>query len=123
VAWEDVDWTRYGESEAHLFGHGWTADYPDPDNFLRVAVESFQAWGRWTNPIYDGLVARARGVTDPRERMRLYRQADRILIEEAVILPLRHGLGCFAMKPWVKPFTLLVGTSMGYGKDVFVEAH
>ncbi|MGB2896850.1 MAG: hypothetical protein WBB65_11885, partial [Anaerolineales bacterium] len=48
----------------------------------------------------------ARSLTDQKERIRLYQQADRILVEEAPLLPLFHGQYNFLVKPWVKKITL-----------------
>jgi ABC-type oligopeptide transport system substrate-binding subunit len=59
---------------------------------------------------------------DPEERMKWYRQADRILIEEAVIMPTHYGIASVLVKPWVKkppaaPFGLW------FWKDVIIEPH
>jgi len=58
-----------------------------PDSFLRVAP--IRQYTRWHNQPYDRLLEQAARCTDQEERMRLYGQADRILIDEAVIMPHR----------------------------------
>ncbi len=82
-----------------IFG-GWVADYPDPDNFLRVCVQ--RNMPHWRNETYERLLEDASRSRDQNTRIRLYQAADKILIEEAVIMPTyymrRHAL----VKPWVK---------------------
>ena len=99
IAWREVieriDWqlivrTLYETPREHagpyVFFGGWAADYPDPDSFLRVGLAE-----RWTGRRHEGyarLVEQARRSTDQRARLDLHRQADRIVIEEALIMPL-----------------------------------
>jgi ABC-type oligopeptide transport system substrate-binding subunit len=97
----------------------WIADYPDPDNFLRVAV---RLHSRWRHEVYDRLVERARRVTDQRERIDLYKQADRRLVEEAPILPLAYEQAPLLVKPWVRRFPLSPPWKFCL-KDAIVEPH
>jgi oligopeptide transport system substrate-binding protein len=103
-----------------MFLIGWLADYPDPDNFLRVCPA--KGWTGWHNEAYTGLVEAARRVTNQGERMRMYRQADRILVEEAAIMPLTYGRRHLLVKPWVKKFPVPVMQTW-FWKDVIVEPH
>ena len=103
-----------------IFVAGWSADYPDPDNFLRAS--SIRAHTRWWNEAYNSLVEEARRLMDQGKRMTLYRQADRILIEEAAIMPLCYGRVHIFVKPWVRnlPIAALEGW---FWKDVIIEPH
>ncbi len=80
----------------------WTADYPDPDNFLREVVR--RPYGKWHHARYDTLVDEARRIIDPDRRMALYSQAETILIAEAAIVPLMYGRQPLLLKPWIKRF-------------------
>jgi ABC-type oligopeptide transport system substrate-binding subunit len=104
----------------HMSLQGWAADYPDPDNFLRVGFQK-ELTG-WQGELFDELVERARSIQDQAERIRLYRQADKILVDEAIVLPLAYLVGHFLVKPWVKNFPL---SPMGtwFLKDVVIEPH
>jgi ABC-type oligopeptide transport system substrate-binding subunit/class 3 adenylate cyclase len=85
---------RLAQNPAHLSLTGWSADYPDPDNMLRVTFHSREGINdiRWQNPSFDPLIEEACQVTDHLQRMELYRQADRILVaDEAVVMPLTYG--------------------------------
>jgi oligopeptide transport system substrate-binding protein len=87
---------------SQLFLAGWIADYPDPDNFLRVAVRKYAR--TWRHAEYVRLINRAARITDPIERLNLYRQADQILMEEAAIVPLGYRIQHRLVKPWVRNF-------------------
>jgi ABC-type oligopeptide transport system substrate-binding subunit/class 3 adenylate cyclase len=107
------------EQQPHLFLNGWVADYPDPHNYLRVAVHRLPR--RWDIVAYERLVEEASRLTDQAERMLLYRQADRMLIEEALIMPLTYGRSHLLVKPWVARYPLTAADK--FWKDVVIEPH
>jgi ABC-type transport system substrate-binding protein len=70
------------------------------------------------------LVETARRLMNHDERMELYRQADKILVEEAPILPLHHPMDVILAKPWVTRYpTSPLLVEQYYGKDVIIEPH
>ncbi len=98
----------------------WVADYPDPDNFLRVG---FAIWlPGWGNETYAGLVEEAKRSMDQEERMDLYKRADKILVEEATIMPLNYIRLHLLIKPWVKKHRTSAVT-WWFWKDVIIEPH
>ena len=123
IVWEAMDWGDYLErllaERPHMWSMGWSADYPDPDNFLRTS--EWASLG-WQNETFNNLVESARRVADQAERMDMYRQADKILIEEAAVLPLIYGRYLVLVKPWVRifPISPIRGT---FWKDVIIEPH
>jgi oligopeptide transport system substrate-binding protein len=89
------------ENRTAQFGlWSWNADYLDPDNILRVCPAA-SSW-KWINPQFIDLIERARRLADQPERLRLYRQADRILVEDAAIIPMEYGRDELLIKPWVR---------------------
>ncbi|WP_114859900.1 ABC transporter substrate-binding protein [Azospirillum brasilense] len=78
------------EGREALFINGWTADFPDPMDQLATQWHSASPTNRthWRNPDFDRLMERARGLADPDARDALYRDAEALLREEAVALPL-----------------------------------
>jgi ABC-type oligopeptide transport system substrate-binding subunit len=117
-----VDWESSAQAfffdeqqraQACAWAGAWSADYPDPDTFLRVAVHEAS---QWRNETYERLIEFARQITDQERRMRLYRAAERILIQEAALLPLFYGRRHKLVKPWVKNYP-------GPWKDVIIEPH
>lgn len=84
----------------------WTADYPDPDNFLSIFLSGAgNNRVSWKNARYDELVKQARSLTTPKDREKLYRQAQKLLIDEEVIaVPLYYGKSGALVRPTVKGF-------------------
>jgi oligopeptide transport system substrate-binding protein len=117
IHWEAVDKET---TPGPIFVLGWVADYPDPDSFLRGCPGLYIA--QWQNDTYYKLVEKARQVIDQEERMRLYRQADRILMEEAAITPLFYTRTNLLVKPWVTRFPTSP-MSWSFWKDVIIEPH
>lgn len=73
-----------------LFLSGWSADYPDPSNFLDTLFHSrgiresgSQNRAFYRNPELDALLDRARVEPNRERRMAMYAEASRILVEDA----------------------------------------
>jgi oligopeptide transport system substrate-binding protein len=99
---------------------GFLANYPDPHNFLQP--DWLRNLAEWRIKAYDRLVEKAKRVTDQGERMRLYGQADRMLIEEAAIVPLTYARMHRLIKPWVRKYPISP-ICWWFWKDVIIEPH
>jgi|GEM_PF-374546 len=101
-----LDWDGYLERLQKdlpgLYMSIWVNDYPDPDNFLRA--NDAVSWAGWREPRYLELVEAARQALDQQKRLELYREADRILIQAAVLMPFKYLRSHFLLKPWLKRF-------------------
>lgn len=113
---------RLEQDFPHLYLRGWLADYPDPDNFLRLAVSGIRGYTGWHNQTYDRLVGEAKRVMDQEGRMKLYRRADELLVEEAAIMPLLYGRANLLVKPWVRNY-LVPPIGAAPWKHVIIEPH
>jgi ABC-type transport system substrate-binding protein len=111
---------RLRDDPPHMFLNAWVADYPDPDNFLRVGMHLFQTG--WHHEEYDRSVAQAGRVAAQAERLALYREADRILVEQAAVLPLGYQRRLLLVKPWVTNYPA-VGRHGSFLKDVIIAPH
>jgi ABC-type oligopeptide transport system substrate-binding subunit len=124
IMWEIVEFGEYvdrlSQELPHIFLHSFLADYPDPDSFLRLGLRRTRP--RWRNKAYDELVEEARRVMDQGERMKMYRQADRILVEAAVVLPLTHERSHRLVKPWVRKYHTSSRKTRIW-RDVIIEPH
>jgi oligopeptide transport system substrate-binding protein len=96
-----------------IFDFTWTADYPDPDNFLSIFLGSSGNNNTgWKNNRFDQLIAQARRSQDLRERELLYFALQKVLLQdEAVIVPLCYEPNLALVAPRVKTFEL---NSLGY---------
>jgi oligopeptide transport system substrate-binding protein len=107
-----------------IIGAGWAADYPDPDSFLRGSMmyELLHRIG-WEGLSKCGpLLEQAVTLMDRKQRLAIYREVDRILVEEqALIVPFERKLH-HLIKPWVKDYHF---DAMGYvkWKDIIIEPH
>jgi len=77
-----------------LFDLGWSADFPDPSNFLDVLFRAGQANNHtfYASPAFDALLDRARRLPEERDRNAIYAQAERLLVEDAPAIFLYHPI-------------------------------
>jgi oligopeptide transport system substrate-binding protein len=87
-----------------MFSLGWIADYPDPQNFLDIKLHSGSSNNetQYSNPDVDALLEQARTETDEAERIRMYQEAEQIIVDDAPWVPLFHGQDSVLIKPYVK---------------------
>lgn len=105
-----------------IYVHGWVADYPDPDNFMRQAsCYEFLRKRGWRDAHYSELVEAAARTTDRARRLALYRQADRHLVaEQALVAPLDYGVKSVRVlaQPWVQGVRV---SPLGYARFRYVD--
>jgi ABC-type transport system substrate-binding protein len=94
VAWSSfLDAIRQPKT-VPVFDLGWSADFPDPSNFLDTLFRS----SRWdannhsfyANPAFDALLDRARVEPDATKRNRVYLEAEHVLVDDAPVILLYH---------------------------------
>lgn len=86
---------------------GWTGDYGDPDNFLyaHFGPGATQDLGDYQNPELFALLNQARTASEPSEREDLYKQADELIFEEALRIPIVHSQPLLAKRASVTGWT------------------
>lgn len=111
----DIEQSEFGlflrdidEGNFQMFSLGWIADYPDPQNFLEIKLHSNSANNEtvYSNPEVDQLLDQARTESDENERIRLYQQAEEIIVQDSPWIPLYHGKRSALIKPYVDGFQL-----------------
>lgn len=77
-----------------VFDLGWSADFPDPSNFLDVLFHSGGANNHpfYANPAVDRLLEEARTVIDETARFRLDAAAERLIVADAPLIFLYHPI-------------------------------
>jgi len=105
---EQVEWAVYlkgvDNGSYPLFRLGWVADYPDPDNFLWVLLDSANAGANgggafYSNPDFDKLVRDAKKELDLKKRTELYAQAEKIAMDDACWIPIAFQNSWLLVKP------------------------
>jgi len=96
----------YAGEHGQIFGGGWCADYPDPENFADILFhsESAQNSGRYSNPQLDALLEAARVEQDVTKRIQMYQQAEQMIVDDAPVLFTTHSLSYMLVKPYVKGY-------------------
>jgi peptide/nickel transport system substrate-binding protein len=89
------------KEHGHAFIWGWIADYPDPgggilEPLLRVRTELYR------DEQLEQLLARAASLRDRHDRLRTYREFERIWIgEQAGVVPLAYSDRRLWRRPWL----------------------
>jgi len=96
------------DGEYQIFEMGWVADYPDPENFLKIQFHSGSSnnYSQYANPDVDRLLEEADTETDEATRMSLYQQAEQIIVNDVPWIPLFHDKFSVLIKPYVEGYTL-----------------
>jgi ABC-type transport system substrate-binding protein len=90
-----------------IAGTGWMADYPDTESFLQVFYSKNASWPNSTNyssPDFDRIYEQVRVMPECPERTRLYRQAERIVMEDLPVAFVYHRIGYILYHEWVGNF-------------------
>ena len=92
------------DGRLQIFVDGWSMDYPDPESVIDLKFHSTSALNdvRYENAEVDGLIEAARVEQDPERRLQLYRDAEKILIDEAAWVPLYFPLSHVVVAPRVE---------------------
>jgi oligopeptide transport system substrate-binding protein len=113
----DMNMQRYA-----FYSSGWIGDYPDAQDFLDILFhsDSPQNHTGYRNAQVDKLLEQARVERDVANRTTLYRQIERIIINDAAWIPLTHGVAYTLVKPYVKGFETSAAI-YPWLKDIVVE--
>jgi ABC-type transport system substrate-binding protein len=109
---------RRGTFQMH--SDGWSADYPDPEDFLGklFASDSTLNYTRYKNDEVDKLLLAARIETDRTKRYQMYAEAEQLIMDDAVVIPTFWPVDHVVVKPCVQGYP---DVSMTVPKYRFVE--
>ena len=101
------DWKVYLDTfrtkNYSIAGCSWIGDYADPNTFLDMWVtDAGNNRSGWSNERYDKLIKKASYTDTNKERYRLFREAESILMEQVPIIPLYYYTSLFLKKPEVR---------------------
>ena len=102
-----ADWLeRMDNMEFGVFRSGWCADYPDPQNFLEILFHSDSAENSfgYSNDAVDALLDEAGVEPDAARRAQLYQQAEGLVLDDWVAVPLWHSQSFMLVQTYVKGF-------------------
>jgi peptide/nickel transport system substrate-binding protein/oligopeptide transport system substrate-binding protein len=104
----ETDWPTFeaalSDDNLQIYRYSWIADIPDPDNFLNILLGSGSVYNfmRYSNPRVDSLLSQALVETDIIKRVRLYRQAESMILKDAPMIPFMYWVFEAVFQPYVK---------------------
>jgi oligopeptide transport system substrate-binding protein len=92
---------------------GWYQDYPDPSDFLGVlfsthAISDVESnnMAFYSSEKADQWMEAGDREPDPEKRMRFYQEAEKVIVDDAAVVPLVDSVEIWMRQPWVKGFHL-----------------
>lgn len=110
VELNSLQWASYiqkvKQGEAAFFRFGWSADYPDPDNFLWTLFSTKNKGQdnatNYSNPAVDKMLDEARTTKEWSKREKLYQTAEKIIVDEAPWIFLENEVQYKIVQPNIK---------------------
>lgn len=107
------EWNTLNEMQReNVAGHqlsrtGWLLDYPLMDDFLfplfHTSQMGFNGYSWYSDPEFDALIDQARGTADDQQRLNLYAEAEKIILDDVVAIPIY----------WARAFRVWNSTRIG----------
>lgn len=88
----------------HIARMGGVASFDDPMTFLDLFRYLSQSnnYAQWTNPQFSKLLDKSDRCTDPKERLKILKAAEKLFIDEMPIAPIYFTSSGYLEKPYVK---------------------
>jgi oligopeptide transport system substrate-binding protein len=102
------DWPTYKkmlvQGQLPIFRLAWHADIPDPDNMLSPLLHSASPTNHtfYRNPVVDQLLEQARKEVDEAQRITLYHEVERLVMDDAPWMPQHHSVVHYLYQPYVQ---------------------
>jgi peptide/nickel transport system substrate-binding protein len=119
-----ADWKAFHnerqKGDHDLYLYGWSVSTTDPERFLFPLFQSKSPnnFGHFSNQKVDDLLAQARQPMDDTRRLRLYRDASRLIVNEVPAVFLYHQITFAAQHAQVEGLTLNL---YGFPQDKLVN--
>lgn len=98
-----VFYNRLQEHDFEIANSAWGADFSDASNFLDLFKrDSGNNWGRYDNPDFDAMLARAQSEIDIVPRGEMLAQAEDILLKDHAVMPLFFWVTGNLVRPYLK---------------------
>lgn len=110
---QNKDWGSYISAQQALdydmASAGWIGDYLDPTTFLNLWTPGNGNNNTgWSDPKYEALLREAAVKSDPTERLKLFREAEALLMDAQPIIPISHYTRNYLLRPEVKGWNPLL---------------
>jgi len=119
------DWRASREKQPfNTYTGTWGSDFADASNWFNqnFTTDSDHYRNHWKNDEFNSLVATAVVNTNPEERKQQYASAEKIIVEQAPIIPMYRGKAFRAVKPNVKNLWFQAVLSLPHLRNVKIAA-
>jgi dipeptide transport system substrate-binding protein len=113
VSYEWGEYRKRVQAGEHQMAQlGWTGDNGDPDNFFvplagcAAAVPGGGSSSKWCDKSFDDIINKAATLSDKDERIKLYKQAQVIMHEQAPFYLIAHSVVFMPMRKNVLNYTM-----------------
>ena len=116
----------YSPNTPQIFGIGWVADYPDPQDWLSLqfSATAINNTGSVNVPAANTLMAQA-DIDLGSDRMSLYNQAEQLLVTQVAWMTLDQGQTFYNVPTWVHnfQFSSLGVVTLGTWQQIYLSSH
>lgn len=106
--WKEYKDVLFKGEEGDAFFYGWIGDNGDADNFLSLLdsgqIDSSLNSAKYKNPKVDELLKKGASTLDPKARVKIYQDLQKIVVDDAPWVFISHALDLYACKPAIKGF-------------------
>jgi oligopeptide transport system substrate-binding protein len=83
--------------------HGWLSDYNDPMSFIDLfTTGNGNNDAQWSNKEFDKLIQKARLAANEKERMEILHKAEKLFLDDVIMIPLFHYTENTMIKSYIK---------------------
>ena len=97
----------------------WIGDYADPMTFMDVYLDENND-AQYHNPVYNELVLAAQHTNNQALRMEKMHEAEKILMNDAVVLPIYYTTQPYIVQPYVKGYLWSILGTIDF-KEAYIE--
>ncbi|MBD2813790.1 peptide ABC transporter substrate-binding protein [Xenorhabdus sp. Flor] len=102
----------------------WTGDYNEPSSFLSLLTSTHSGnLAKFHNPAYDALLKAASLETDSAARNKDYNQAEKMIEEQAPIVPIYQYTNGRLIKKWLKGYPITNPEDVAYSHTMYIIKH
>lgn len=91
------------QGDYQLARASWIADYIDPMSFMEVFSDEAND-AQYHNPEYNGLIEAAKKTNDETQRMAYLHEAERLLFDDCVIIPIYYTTQPYVAQPYIQGY-------------------
>ncbi len=112
----DMISAMWAKDQLSFFVKGWSSDYPTPDAWLKdlLYCDLDTSFANYCNPQLDAVIDEAEATYDVEEQTELWREAERIAMDDVAIIPLMYDRFIYLVNPDIENFRCSFGGPVSF---------